>query len=343
MRTLTIVSPAYRESATLPDFHAELARAVAPLEARYAVDFLFVVDPGGDDTVAVLERIAAEDPRVRVIVMSARFGHQAALVAGLDHCDADAVVMLDSDLQHPPSLVPELVARFEDGFDVVNTVRQDARGSSWAGRVASRWFYRLLGLLSDTRVPTGSADFRLLSRRVVRVFQLQLRERNQFLRGLVAWVGFPTTVVRYTAGARRAGASKYSFRRRLGFGIDGVVSFSKRPLVASIAAGTVVGVFAVAYAVYGLAVWLTSASLPDGWTSTVLLLSLFSAVQLVFLGVLGLYLGAVFDEVKARPHYVVERTINVSPAVRPPAPPPGDGGTPPAPARPATPSPEDAA
>ena len=317
MRTLTIVSPVYRESAVLRAFHAELSRALVAIEPRYRVDFLFVVDPGGDDTVAVLEDLAREDPRVRVIVMSARFGHQAALVAGLDHCDADAVVMLDSDLQHPPALVPELVERFEEGFDIVNTVREDPRGSSRVGRLTSGMFYRVLAWLSDTRVPAGSADFRLLSRRVVRVFQLQLRERNQFLRGLVAWVGFPTATMRYTAGQRRVGTSKYSFRRRLGFGIDGVVSFSKRPLVASIVVGTVVGIFAVLYAAYGLIVWLTASSPPHGWTSMVLLLSLFSAVQLVFLGVLGLYLGAVFDEVKARPHYVVERTINVSAPVDP--------------------------
>ena len=211
MKTLTVVCPVYNEQEVVAQFHAELRRVLDSVADRWAAIVLFVVDRGTDRTLDVLEGIAGKDASVRVLALSARFGHQMSLLAGLDHCDSDAVVMMDGDLQHPPSLIPELLAGFERGHDIVFTVREDSPDVPVLKRLSSRLFYRLFNSISDSPINENAADFRLVSRRVVEVFQNQIRERNQFLRGLFGWVGFPSLAVRFGwAGARPAGPSTRS-------------------------------------------------------------------------------------------------------------------------------------
>jgi dolichol-phosphate mannosyltransferase len=310
MKTLTVVCPVYNEQEVVAQFHAELRRVLETVADRWAAVVLFVVDRCTDRTLEVLEGIAEKDASVRVLALSARFGHQMSLLAGLDHCDSDAVVMMDGDLQHPPSLIPELLAGFEGGHDLVYTVREDSPDVPVLKRVSSRLFYRLINSISDTPINENAADFRLVSRRVVEVFQGQIRERNQFLRGLFGWVGFPSLEVRFKVGRRPAGRTKYSVRRMVRFGVDGVVSFSKTPLQAAVYFGFAVGALGFLYALVTLAQFLLYRSSPSGWTTVIILISIFSGTQLVFLGILGEYLGAIFDEVKARPHYLVERRVN---------------------------------
>lgn len=313
MRDLTVVCPVYEEEQVVGRFYGELKPVLDSVADRWRSVVLFVVDRGADRTLEVLEEIARGDLSVRVLALSARFGHQMSLLAGLDHCDSDAVVMMDSDLQHPPALIPELLAGFERGYDIVYTVREDGPGVPVLKRVTSRLFYRVFNRISDTPINESAADFRLVSRRVVEVFQRQIRERNQFLRGLFGWVGFPSAAVAFRAAGRPAGRTKYSVRRMVRFGVDGVVSFSKAPLKAAVYVGLAFGALGFLVALLTLAQYLSSRSFPSGWTTVAILVSIFSGTQLVFLGILGEYLGAIFDEVKGRPHYIVERRINFPP------------------------------
>lgn len=313
MRTLTVVCPVHNEQEVVAAFHAELRRVLDRLAGRWASTVLLVDDGSTDSSREVLRRIAEADRAARVVALSAHFGQQAALLAGLDHSDSDAVVMMDADLQHPPALIPALLDAFEQGADVVFTIREDSPEVPVWKRVSSRWFYRMVNSISDTPINENAADFRLVSRRVVEVFRGRLRERNQFLRGLFGWVGFPTAFVRFRVSARPAGRTKYSVRRMLRFAVDGVVSFSKTPLQAAVYVGVAFGALGLLSASVTLFRYLVDRSFPSGWTMAVTLLSIFSGIQLVFLGILGEYVGAIFDEVKARPHYLVEERINFPP------------------------------
>ncbi len=316
MRTLTVVCPVYNEEEVIGLFHDELVRALVGIEARWSWTVIYVVDRGTDRSRERLREIAAEEPRVRVLALSSHFGQQASLLAGLDHCDADAVVMMDCDLQHPPALVSELLAAYEKGCDVVYTNREDTPEIPLVKRLTARWFYRLVNAISDTPIREGAADFRLVSRRVVEVFQTRIRERGLFLRGLFSWVGFPSCAVRFRVGGRRAGRTKYSLARMLRFGMGGVVAFSRVPLRAALALGVLLGALGAAGLAVGVARWLAGGvPLLSGATLAGLLVGC-AGVQLVFLGLLGEYLGAVLDEVKARPHYVVEERINLDAPVR---------------------------
>lgn len=311
MTTLTVVCPVYDEESVILAFHEELRRALATVEGRWSWSVLYVVDRGTDRTLDLLRGLAATDRRVRVLALSSHFGQQAQLLAGLDHCDADAVVMMDCDLQHPPALVPDLLAAHEKGYDVVYTVREDTPAIPLAKRVAARWFYRLVDAISETPIREGAADFRLVSRRVVELFQGRIRERGLFLRGLFSWVGFATWPVRFRVGARRAGRSKFSLARRVRFGLAGVVAFSRVPLRLAFAVGLVLAVLGSGALAAALARSVTTGSPFLSATAVAGLLVGLGGLQLVFLGVLGEYLGAVLDEVRARPHYIVEERINL--------------------------------
>ncbi len=310
MKTLTVVCPVYNEEEVILDFHAELAGALRGLAERWRSTILYVVDRSSDGTAARLRMLAAGDPSVRLLLLANRYGQQAALLAGLDHCDSDAVVMMDGDLQHPPAVIAALLAEHERGFDVVYTVREESDEIPWPKRVTARLFYRLLNAMSETPIHQGAADFRLISRRVLHVFQRQIKERALFLRGLFNWVGFSSTAVRFHPARRHAGHSKYSVPKMLEFAAQGVVSFSRTPLrAAAVVGGVLVATTAVgvlASAARYLAGWGTLSAA----AALAMLLVLLSGIQLVFFGVLGEYLGRVLDEVKGRPRYLVEERVN---------------------------------
>jgi glycosyltransferase involved in cell wall biosynthesis len=314
MRTLTVVSPVYNEERVILAFHEELKRALAGLSGWHS-SVLYVVDRGSDRSLDLLRALAAADPLVSVLALSSRFGQQAALLAGLDHADADAVVMLDSDLQHPPAVIPELVARHEQGFDVVYTVRENDRSLPLVKRWSARWFYALVNAISETEIRQGAADFRLLARPVVEVFRTRIRERTLFLRGLVSWVGFRSSAVRFKPGARGGGATKYPLGRMLRFALTGVVSFSRFPLRLA----GLLGLLVLAAGLVAFALALAPLAHQEPTSTTGLLLAAVAVVggaQLVFTGVLGEYLAAVLDEVRGRPHYIVEERINLPPPAR---------------------------
>ncbi len=310
VRTLSVVCPVYNEEDVILEFHAELSAVLRGLAERWRSTVVYVVDRGSDRTAERLRLVAAADPSVRLVLLSNRYGQQAALLAGLDHCESDAVVMMDSDLQHPPAVIPQLLAEHEKGSDVVYTVREDGAEIPWPKRVTARLFYRLLNAISETPIHQGAADFRLISRRVLHVFQRQIGERSVFLRGLFNWVGFPNAAVRFHPGRRRAGRSKYSFFNMLEFAAKGVVSFSRLPLRAAAVVGATLVALALAGAVLLALRYAAGSGAPSAAAGLTLLVLLLCGVQLVFLGVLGEYLGRVLDEVKARPRYLVDERVN---------------------------------
>ncbi len=310
MKTLTIISPVYNEESVIEAFYNELSVVLASLHDRYETNILFVLDRCTDRTLAILKEIAQRDQSVQILAMSGRFGHQMALLAGIDHCHADAIVMMDGDLQHPPELIPTMLEQYEQGYDIVYTIREDSLDSGLFKQISSRLFYRLVNWISEIPISENAADFRLISRAVAVVFQHQIRERNQFMRGLFSWVGFENVGVRFQARNRFAGKTKYSLRRMVRFGLQGMISFSKRPLQLSIVMGMVFALFSFAYALISVIQYFIYASLPSGWTTLVFMVSLSSGVQLICLGLIGEYIGAIFDEVKGRPHYIVAEKIN---------------------------------
>jgi polyisoprenyl-phosphate glycosyltransferase len=306
--TLSVVCPAYEEEEVLPLFHAALATALEPLAADFDLEILYVDDGSRDRTLDVIRCLAVADPRVRYLSLSRNFGHQAALTAGLEHARGDAIVSLDSDLQHPPDLIPALVERWRDGFDVVLTIRADDSRLGLFKRLSSRLFYKVLAWCSDLDVRMSASDFRLLSRPALDNL-LRLREAHRYLRGMVQWLGFRVAEVPFQPDARRAGVSKYTIRRMTRFALDGLLSFSPLPVRLAVGGGLALTGLSLAAT---LTVFFTSASLADPSArlalAGLLSLHLVAACILGAAGVLGEYVVRIYEQVKGRPVYVVKES-----------------------------------
>jgi polyisoprenyl-phosphate glycosyltransferase len=311
-KRLTVIAPVYNEEAVIVEFYERTKAVLCGLPASYTSRIMFVVDRCTDRTLEILRRIASNDRSVQVLALSSRFGHQMSLLAGIDAAkDADVLIMMDSDLQHPPELIPELLRQHESGHDIVNTIRTDTEGGSVLRRSAGRLFYRLLAYLSAIPVHIDAADFRLISQRVARLLRTEIRERNMFLRGLFSWIGFSQINIAYVAGRRAAGESKYSLSRMLSFAVAGVLAFSTKPLHLGIFVGIVLAAISFLIGLFTLGAYFWDNTIPSGWTTLVILLVLFSGVQLIFMGIIGAYIGGIYEEVKGRPHYIVDEAINV--------------------------------
>jgi polyisoprenyl-phosphate glycosyltransferase len=314
MALVSVVAPMHDEAATVEVFHARVAQALEGREWE-----LVVVDDGSHDgTGEALARLAAEDPRVRVVTLSRSFGHQAALTAGLEHARGDAVVMLDGDLQDPPELIPTMLDRWRDGAEVVYAVRQRREGETPFKLVTARWFYRLFRRLTEVDLVPDSGDFRLMDRRALDAL-LALPERNRFLRGMTVWVGFTQTAVPFSREARTAGRTKYTLSRMLHFAFDAITSFSNRPLQWATLLGFVFSI--IAFLCIPLTIVARYANIYErGVPSTIVVVLLLGGIQLITVGIIGEYVGRIYDEVKHRPLYVVRDRINVdAPAEREPA------------------------
>lgn len=302
---LSVVTPCYNESEVIGLFYG----AIKPvLESLPGLDYeLVVVDDGStDDTLIQLNRIAASDPHVRVCSLSRNFGHQIALTAGLDAAAGDAVIMMDCDLQHPPSLIPVLVARWREGFDIVSALREKTEGETRFKSFTSRSFYALLNALSGTKVPPGAADFCLISAQVRQVLS-SMPERHRFLRGMISWVGFRRAFVPYEAPRRAAGTSKYSMVKMIGLALDAVFSFSAEPLRLALRAGVTIAVLGFVYLVWTLGYGYMIRGLQPGYASQIGVTLLLGGCQLAFIGLIGQYLSRVFEEVKGRPVYLLKQ------------------------------------
>ncbi len=311
-KTLTIVTPAYNEETVIADFCQALIRILEPLKDKYDYNILLVIDKCPDKTFQIVRDLGRSNPRIKALQMSSRFGQQSALLAGIDHTESDLLIMMDCDFQHPPELIPRLLEEHEKGADIVFTVKADYSSTSWWRRISSRLFYRILNLLSQVPIHANSSDYRLISRRVALVFRTQLRERTLFLRGLLSWIGFPSATIEFDVPKRQAGHSKYTVRQMSSLALYGVLSFSKRPLRLATITGFLFSVLGFLYGLYIVLAYLFwEADLPPGWATLAVLASIFSGIQLLCLGVIGEYVGAIFNEVKARPHYIVEERVNL--------------------------------
>ncbi len=299
---LSVVAAAYDEADVLPAFVGRLATV---LEATGEPWEVVLVDDGSrDGTWGAIEAAAEAEPRIRGIRLSRNFGHQLALTAGLSVARGDGVITMDSDLQHPPEVIPALLAAARDGSDVVYAVRSAADAASFWKRFSARVFYKLLNKLSSLELPEGAADFRWMSRRVVDVVAA-MPERHRFLRGLVRWAGYRQTFVEYERGVREGGESKYGLRRMILFAWDAVVSFSSFPLRVASVLGICVSLLGWLYLVYVLIVKVFTNKAVPGWTSVTAAVLLLGGAQLVFLGILGQYVGRMYDDVKQRPLFLI--------------------------------------
>ena len=309
MKTIDIAVPVFNEADGIEQFHRALLAELDRLVDRYQFRIIYVLDRSTDGTLDILRRLADGCAGMRVVHLSRRFGHQRSLVAAIDQSSGNALIMMDSDLQPPPAVIPELLARFEQGFDVVQTVRRYSGNTSWFKRQTSRLFYALQNALSPLEIKDGMADFRLISQRVVHVFQTNVREQHPFLRGLFQWVGFNRCEVPFVSAERAAGKTKYRLRRLIAFSVAGIISFSKVPLRFATITGFSISVLGALYAAWLLVQYVRVGGFPAGYASLIMVTLLLGGLQLMFLGVLGEYLGSIFDEVKRRPLYVVDEVI----------------------------------
>lgn len=306
---ISVVVPVYCEEQTIDEMYGRLALVLDGLAPDYESEMIVVNDGSEDASLDLLLAIAARDKRVRIIDLARNFGHQLAITAGLDHASGDAVVLIDGDLQDPPEVIAEMIQRWRDGADVVYGQRRRRNGESRFKRTTAKTFYRLMNWLSDVRMPVDTGDFRLLDRVVVDVL-LGMREENRYLRGMVAWVGFRQEALFYERESRFAGTSKYTLGKMMRLALDGLASFSSRPLVLSAQLGAAVTLVAFLYLL-----WIVGNKLVDpsatvqGWASVLVAVLFLGGVQLLSVGILGVYLGRVFGETKGRPLYVVAHRI----------------------------------
>lgn len=305
LRLLSVVAPVFNEDALIDEFHARVCTALSELP----FELVLVDDGSSDGTPLKLEAIAAADERVRVVYLSRNFGHQTALTAGLDHAAGDAVVMLDADLQDPPELISTMLDHWRAGCDVVYAVREQRDGESRFKLSTARWFYRLFDKLAQVELQHNSGDFRLLDRRPLDAL-LSMRERNRFLRGMTVWVGYTQAAVPYRRDPRYAGETKYTLPKMLKFSLDAISSFSHRPLQLATLLGFIISTLAFIAIPVVVILRLLGSYLP-GFGSVTILVLLLGGIELIAIGIIGEYVGRIYDEVKGRPLYLVRARRNL--------------------------------
>jgi glycosyltransferase involved in cell wall biosynthesis len=302
---LSVVAPIYNERESVDELWRRLTPALASLGPY---EIVLVDDGSTDGTWEALRELARRDEHVRLLRLSRNFGHQIALTAGLDAARGEAVVLIDGDLQDPPELIPELVARWKEGFDVVYAVRERRDGESRIRLLAIAVFYRLLRRMAATDIPADTGDFRLLSRRAVDSLA-RMPERARYLRGMTSWIGFPQTGVTYRRDPRFAGDSKYPFAKLVRLASDGIASFSTAPIKLLTRVGFVMIVFCVGVLAWTLYTRFFTQSAPQGWTSVLAVVLLLGGVQLLGMGIVGQYIARIFEETKQRPLYLVAEVV----------------------------------
>jgi dolichol-phosphate mannosyltransferase len=305
LELLSVVAPVYNEEALVDEFYARVCTALDDLRFE-----LVLVDDGSTDaTPRLLERLADHDPRVRVVYLSRNFGHQTALTAGLDHAGGDAVVMLDADLQDPPELILKMLDHWQAGCDVVYAVREQREGESRFKLSTARWFYKLFDRLAQVELQNNSGDYRLLDRRALNAL-LSMRERNRFLRGMTVWVGYTQAAVPYHRDPRYAGETKYTFTKMLRFSLDAISSFSHRPLQLATLLGFLISTLAFIAIPVVVVLRLVGSYLP-GFSALTIVVLLLGGIELIAIGIIGEYVGRIYDEVKGRPLYLVRAKRNM--------------------------------
>jgi dolichol-phosphate mannosyltransferase len=318
-RLVSLVVPCYDESEVFPHLEQALGALADRLSREFAVEIILVDDGSKDATWTQIQEFARHDSRVRGIGLSRNFGHQAALTCGYDLAKGDAVVCMDADLQDPPEAVEEMVQKWKEGYDLVQAIRRQRDGETRFKLRTAAVFYRLLRAMGATHVTADTGDFRLMSRRALDALA-QMREHHRFIRGMVGLVGFRTTEIYYNRGARRAGTTKYPLRKMLRFAADAIVSFSTLPLKLSFVTAVLISIITIGYlgvSVIRHLVW--SAPLVPGWSSLILCIVALGASNLISIGILGEYVGRIYEQVKQRPLYFIQETTSAASAPQPPS------------------------
>jgi polyisoprenyl-phosphate glycosyltransferase len=304
---LSMVIPCYNEEEVIGETMKRLKAFCAEL-CDLDVELIFVDDGSRDRTRKLLKEFLAEDPRIKVIGFARNFGHQIAVTAGVDAANGDAVVIIDADLQDPPEVVHQMIAKWREGYDVVYGTRTERPGESAFKRATARGFYRLLHRLSDVPIPLDTGDFRLIGRNVVDALRA-MPERDRFVRGMVSWVGFKQIALPYPRAERQAGESKYPLRKMLRFAMDGILSFSTKPLQMSAAMGMLCALLSMLGICYALFFRLFTNSWVEGWTALMIAILFVGGIQLISVGILGEYVGRMYNEIKNRPLYIVQEYL----------------------------------
>jgi dolichol-phosphate mannosyltransferase len=308
-KLISIVVPMYFEEKVVDECYSRLTRVAKENNLNY--ELVFVNDGSTDRTLELLENIAKSDNHVKVISFSRNFGHQIAVTAGIDKAKGDAIVIIDADLQDPPELIPEMISLWEQGYDVVYGKRKKRDGESWFKLTTAKMFYRFLDKMSTVKIPVDTGDFRLVDKKVVEVLK-KMPEHNRFLRGMASWIGFKQIPLEYERKERFAGETKYPLKKMIKFALDGIFSFSVKPLKLAEYLGTIaifIAFLIIAYFVIGSAVGLKAPAL--GWTLALAFISLIGGIQLVSIGIVGEYIARIYDESKGRPLYIIDKEINL--------------------------------
>ena len=305
-RLLSVVVSVYNEEEALAQFYQVTEGILNTISWDY--ELVFVNDGSRDQSLSILNRLADSNPKVKVVSFSRNFGHEAAMIAGIDYSQGDGIICMDADLQHPPACIPEIIRRFEAGYEVINMVRTKNESAGWFKNMASSAFYKLINALSDVKFESNASDFFAISRNVAAVLKENYREKVRFLRGYVQNVGFSKTTIEYEARARVAGESKYSIRKLFQFSVNTIVCFSNLPLKLGIFAGIFAGFLGLVVLVYTL---FTRSGAPSGYATIVILNCFMFAFLFLIVGIIGEYISILFTELKDRPIYIVQNTRNL--------------------------------
>lgn len=305
---ISIVVPMYFEEEVAQECYNRLKSVMD--KTGYDYEFVFVNDGSTDRTIDILTEIALKDKRAKVINFARNFGHQNAVTAGIDYAKGDAIVIIDADLQDPPEVIPLMIEKWKEGYEVVYGKRKTRKGETWFKLVTAKYFYKFLNYMSEIDIPKDTGDFRIIDRKVADVFR-QMTERNRFIRGMISWVGFKQTYIEYERDERFAGETKYPLKKMLKFASDGIISFSTKPLKMVMILGFLSVFVSIAVLLYALIVKIIGINVEPGWTSIMVAITFFSGIQLLGLGIVGQYLARIYDESKNRLIYIVRDTLNV--------------------------------
>jgi len=307
-KKISIVVSVYNEEQALQLFYTETKKVLETLSWGY--ELLFVNDGSQDNSLEILKSLAEKDATVKLVNFSRNFGHEAAMIAGVDYSSGDAIICMDADLQHPPECIPEIIRKLDEGYEIINMVRTRNTSAGWFKNMASTAFYRLINTVADVHFESNASDFFAISRRVATVLKDNYREKVRFLRGYVQNIGFDKTTIEYEAQARVAGESKYSIKKLFAFSINTIMSFSDLPLKLGIYAGVMAAVLGVIMMIYTISTWVRVGA-PSGYATIVVLLCFMFAILFIIIGIIGEYISVLFTELKDRPIYIVKETENI--------------------------------
>jgi polyisoprenyl-phosphate glycosyltransferase len=304
--TFSIVVPAYNEELVIAESYKRLTEALSGLNNDY--ELIFINDGSRDKTAPMIYELWQKDRRVKLISLSRNFGHQPAITAGMDYARGQAIVIIDADLQDPPRVILEMIEKWREGYQVVYGKRRKRKGETWFKKVTAKIFYRTLRSLTNIDIPVDTGDFRLIDRKVCDAMK-SLPERNRYVRGLVSWVGFKQTAVEYDREERFAGETKYPLKKMIKFAKDGITSFSYKPLKLATTIGFFISLLSFLYILIVIYQKVFLGTTPIGWASIIAIVSFFQGLVLIMLGVIGEYIGRIYDEVKGRPIYVINEAV----------------------------------